>query len=96
MSTTYLDEAERSGHLVVLDAGHVLVQGSYDDVREGFRGVVTVGDTAVRPEWSWRRGRRRHEYWPEGDPPPDAEPLQPDLEDIVIAASLERRSGVPQ
>ena len=30
MSTTYLDEAERAGHLVVLDHGRVLVQGPYD------------------------------------------------------------------
>ena len=41
MSTTYLDEAERAAHLVVLDSGRVLVQGSYEQVRAGFAGVVT-------------------------------------------------------
>ena len=93
MSTTYLDEAERAGHLVVLDAGHVLVQGSYDEVRNGFAGTVTRGEAALRPEWSWRRGRARHEYWPDGGAPPGPSVVEPDLEDIVIALSLARRAG---
>jgi len=93
MSTTYLDEAERAGHLVVLDGGRVLVQGPYDEVRATFAGVVTRADAAVRPEWSWRRGRARHEYWPDGDAPADRDVVQPDLEDIVIALSLVRRAG---
>jgi ABC-2 type transport system ATP-binding protein len=92
MSTTYLDEAERAGHLVVLDAGHVLVQGSYDEVRAGFPGTVTRTGSAVRPGWSWRRGRERHEYWPDGDAPPHLPVVEPDLEDIVIALSLARRA----
>ncbi|MDM7853900.1 ATP-binding cassette domain-containing protein [Cellulomonas alba] len=92
MSTTYLDEAERAGHLVVLDDGHVLVQGSYDEVRAAFAGVVTRADAAVRPAWSWRRGRDRHEYWPDGDAPAGRDVVEPDLEDIVIALSLSRRA----
>ncbi|MBE9924889.1 ABC transporter ATP-binding protein [Cellulosimicrobium cellulans] len=91
LSTTYLDEAERAGHLVVLDEGRVLVQGSYDDVRAGFRGTVTRGDVARRPAWSWRRGRERHEYWPGDDAPTGLAVVEPDLEDIVIALSLTRR-----
>ncbi|WAC55627.1 ABC transporter ATP-binding protein [Gordonia sp. SL306] len=91
MSTTYLDEAERAGDLVVLDDGRALVHGSYDDVRAGFTGTITRSADPVRPEWSWRRGRERHEYWP--DRPTEAETVtvSPDLEDIVIALSLERR-----
>lgn len=92
MSTTYLDEAERASRLVVLDAGHILVQGSYDEVRAGFQGTVTRADPSVRPEWSWRRGRERHEYWPDGDAPPHLPVVEPDLEDIVIALSLVRRA----
>jgi ABC-2 type transport system ATP-binding protein len=91
MSTTYLDEAERAGHLVVMDAGRVLVQGAYDDVRADFRGTVTSVGTAVRPEWSWRRGPDRHEYWPDGEAPRGGRVVEPDLEDIVIALSLRRR-----
>jgi len=95
MSTTYLDEAERAAHLVVLDGGKILVQGSYDQVRAGFAGVVTQGAAPVRPEWAWRRGRVRHEYWPGAAPPPGTTAVPPDLEDIVIALSLARRNAVP-
>ena len=94
MSTTYLDEAERAAHLVVLDRGRVLVQGSYDQVRAGFAGAVTQTDQPVRAEWAWRRGRVRHEYWPAGDPPAGTTVVAPDLEDIVIALSLARRNAV--
>jgi ABC-2 type transport system ATP-binding protein len=95
MTTTYLDEAERAAHLVVLDAGKVLVQGTFDDIRAGFPGVVTVGGAPVRPEWSWRRGVERHEYWPDSDASPaltrGAVVVTADLEDIVIARSLLER-----
>jgi ABC-2 type transport system ATP-binding protein len=94
MSTTYLDEAERAANLVVLDQGRVLVQGPYDAVRAGFRGTITHADAAVRPEWSWRRGRDRREYWPDSNQPAHLDIVEPDLEDIVIALSLVRRSTV--
>jgi ABC-2 type transport system ATP-binding protein len=94
MSTTYLDEAERAAHLVVLDRGRVLVQGSYDQVRADFAGVITRTDQPVRAEWTWRRGRILHEYWPAADPPAEATVIAPDLEDIVIALSLARRDAV--
>ncbi len=95
MSTTYLDEAERAARLVVLDGGRILVQGSYDQVRAGFPGVVTRTGEPVRAEWAWRRGRERHEYWPGADPPPGSTIAEPDLQDIVIALSLARRHLVP-
>jgi ABC-2 type transport system ATP-binding protein len=91
MTTTYLDEAERAALLAVLDRGRVLVAGSYDEVRAGFSGVITRDAQPRRPSWSWRRGTRRHEYWPDGDVPADLARSEPDLEDIVIALSLARR-----
>jgi ABC-2 type transport system ATP-binding protein len=94
MSTTYLDEAERAAHLVVLDSGRILVQGEYDQVRAGFTGVVTQTSEPVRAEWAWRRGRVQHEYWPGASPPPGATVVASDLEDIVIALSLARRNAV--
>ena len=100
MSTTYLDEAERAAHLVVLDRGRVLVQGSYDQVRANFAGVITRTGQPVRAEWAWRRGRVLHEYWPDAapsapsDPPAGTTVVAPDLEDIVIALSLARRDAV--
>ena len=92
MSTTYLDEAERSGQLLVLDRGRVLLQGTYDDVRSGFAGTITRGASAVRPEWSWRRGRERQEYWPASDQPAGRTVVDPDLEDLVVALSLGARN----
>ena len=91
MSTTYLDEAERASHLLVLDEGRVLAEGTTDDVLASLPGVVTADQRAARPEWSWRRGRARHEYWPDGAPTSGAL-VAPDLEDVVIALSLARRA----
>ena len=88
MSTTYLDEAERAGHLLVLDRGRTLLQGTYDEVRAGFVGTITRDPSAIRPEWSWRRGRERREYWPASDQPADRTVVDPDLEDLVVALSL--------
>lgn len=95
MSTTYLDEAERAGRLVVLDAGRILIQGTYDAVRDQFPGTVTEAQQPSRPQWSWRRGRSRREYWADGDSPPGVTRVEPDLEDIVIALSLARRAEAP-
>ena len=81
-STTYLDEAERAGWLIVLDAGRVLVAGAPADVVRGFTTPITRSPTATRPEWSWRRGRAIHELWPveeEVAPPAEAVTVTPDL-----------------
>ncbi len=94
MSTTYLDEAERANQLLVLDEGRVLVAGSYEEVRAGFPGTITQGAHPVRQAWSWRRGTDRHEYWPDGGAPSELAPVEPDLEDIVVALSLTRRLPV--
>lgn len=92
MSTTYLDEAERAGTLLVLDAGRALAQGTLEQVLAALPGTVTHSDRPYRPEWSWRRGRVHHEYWPDGErPPADAVPAVADLEDVVVALSLRRR-----
>ena len=93
MSTTYLDEAERATYIVALDEGRVLVEGNVDEVLGSLPGVLTETEDAVRPAWSWRRGRVRHEYWPDGGPERGTV-VAPDLEDVVIALSLARRAGV--
>jgi len=91
LSTTYLDEAERAASLIVLDAGRVVLQGPVDRVLAGFTGVITADATPTRPQWAWRRGRLFHEYWPDGNPAA-GEIVRPDLEDVVICASLMARS----
>lgn len=93
MSTTYLDEAERSSALLVLDSGVTVVQGTPDEALASLPGTLEAVETPTRREWAWRRGRLFHEYWPEGAAPSEgAQPITPDLEDIVIAASLRRRA----
>lgn len=90
MSTTYLDEAERAVHLLVLDRGRELVAGPPGEVLASLPGVITVGPAPVRREWAWRRGAQFHEWWPAGDPPAGAAKVAADLEDIVIARTLQR------
>ena len=68
-----------------------IAEGTIDDVLASLPGVVTAGEEAARPEWSWRRGRARHEYWPDGAPA-RGDVVAPDLEDVVIALSLARRA----
>jgi ABC-2 type transport system ATP-binding protein len=94
LSTTYLDEAERANHLLALDEGHVLARGSVDEVLGSLDGTITHSPQPHGAEWSWRRGRLHHEYWPVGQSlPPGAVPATPDLEDVVIALSLTRRNA---
>ena len=92
MSTTYLDEAERAGHVLVLDRGRALVSGTPAEVRAAIPGVVTSAAEPVRAQWSWRRGRRVHELWPDGQPH-GGQQVPPDLEDVVIARILVREEG---
>jgi ABC-2 type transport system ATP-binding protein len=93
MTTTYLDEAERASSILVLDEGRALAQGSADEVLASLRGTVVRTHDPVRREWSWRRGTDVHELWPEGAQPSVGEPIEPDLEDVVIALALQRRAA---
>ncbi len=90
MSTTYLDEAERCARLVVLDEGHVLVSGPPADALDAVDGTVVRVAAPTHPERAWRRGRQHHEWFPPGEQPIGT-PVRPDLEDVVISASLARR-----
>lgn len=93
MSTTYLDEAERAGDVLVLDRGQVLLAGPPAAVVAGFDEPVTQDRAAIRREWSWRRGRSFREVWPTQPPPPHLLRVAPDLEDVVIARTLMRANG---
>lgn len=88
MTTTYLDEAERAAHVVVLDRGRELVSGSPQQVRRAMPGVLTQAAEAVRPQWAWRRGRVVHELWVDERPPDGLAQVEADLEDVVTARSL--------
>lgn len=88
MTTTYLDEAERAAHVVVLDRGRVLVAGLPQEIRRGMPGLLTRSEEPVRPQWAWRRGRAVHELWVDERPPEGMAQVEADLEDVVTARSL--------
>ncbi|WP_255595965.1 ATP-binding cassette domain-containing protein [Cellulomonas sp. C5510] len=95
VTTTYLDEAERAASVLVLDRGTEVYRGDPARAADRVRGSVLVSSAGqARPAVGgtdgalavWRRGRARHALVPAGagGPPPD-------LEDAVIALTLERR-----
>ncbi|WP_353709348.1 ATP-binding cassette domain-containing protein [Cellulosimicrobium sp. ES-005] len=92
VTTTYLDEAERAADVVVLDAGTVLAAGTPDDVRAAAPGRITVASVAPAgaADRSWRRGRTVRTWWPDGSSSPTGGPVDPDLEDAVVALTLGR------
>jgi ABC-2 type transport system ATP-binding protein len=90
MATTYLDEAERCAHVLVLDAGRVLLSGAPDEVVRQVPGVVRRTGTATDRTRAWRRGRELHEWAPAARASHGTVLDPPDLEDAVIAAALAR------
>ena len=95
MATTYLDEAERAGSLLVLDGGRTLAHGTLAQVRAALDGTITEDGVPHRAAWAWRRGRRYHEYWATREViAGSAVAIDPDLEDVVVALSLARRAAV--
>ncbi|WP_430868249.1 ABC transporter ATP-binding protein [Demequina aurantiaca] len=91
MATTYLDEAERASHVVVLDGGSVLLAGTPADVTANIPGHVA--DAVVTPDRvrSWRRGGQFKTWSPED--PPAGVARADDLEDAVIAATLAKEAN---
>lgn len=92
-STTYVNEAARADHVLVLDRGRVLTSGSPEHIRTTLPGrviaVTTHAATVDHPGFvAWRRGRERHAWLAGGAPPDGATPVEPDLEDAVIVAAL--------
>jgi ABC-2 type transport system ATP-binding protein len=91
VATSYLDEAERAAHVLVLDAGSQLAVGTPDQIVAAMPGQLRISDTpppdADRPR-AWRRAGR----WRVWDPPgsADGQPIQPDLQDAVTVAILRR------
>lgn len=94
VTTTYLDEAERGSSVLVLDTGRVLAHGTIADVRAATPGTVAVVEDG-HDGFSWRRGTTRRAWFPDADAPHDANPVEPDLSDMVIVSALRNRRGVP-
>jgi ABC-2 type transport system ATP-binding protein len=88
MSTTYLDEAERSSNCIVLDRGKALASGPPQAILGSVPGTLTTGTAPDGPpELSWRRGRQTRS-WHAGPARPGEHPIPADMEDTVIAFTL--------
>jgi ABC-2 type transport system ATP-binding protein len=90
-STTYLDEAERAGWIVVLSEGRVLMAGTPDELLAGIPG--SIGESRERPATgqSWRYGPVWRTWLRDGTMPPGLRPVVPGLEEAVIVAELARQ-----
>jgi ABC-2 type transport system ATP-binding protein len=90
LATSYIDEAERAGDVVVLDEGRVLVAGSPQDVIGSVPGAVLATERRPDTPLRWRRRAGWRLWSPAGDMLAGTRPLAPDLEDAVVVAALAR------
>ena len=90
MSTTYLDEAARAAHVLVLDAGRTLAAGTPAEIVASVPGTITVvsGPPADADERrrAWRRAGTWRVWQPAGGPASGL--VTPDLQDAVCVAAL--------
>jgi ABC-2 type transport system ATP-binding protein len=92
LATTYLDDAQRAGSVLVLDTGRQLAAGTAEEIVAAMPG--SLGSAASRPggaagRLSWRRGTGWRVWCPPGTATV-GEPVAPDLQDAVTVACLER------
>ncbi|MBM2616338.1 ABC transporter ATP-binding protein [Actinoplanes sp. LDG1-06] len=85
LSTTYLDEAERAGEVVVLDHGRTVLQGAPAGIVAAVPGQIRAADSRPSGPYAWRRGRSWRVWHPAGG---DGEVIRPDLQDAVVVAAL--------
>ena len=90
MSTTYLDEAARAAHVLVLDAGRPLAAGTPAEIVASVPGTIAVVPGRPDDTEERRRAWRRAGTWRVWHPPgvPTSEPVPPDLQDAVCVAAL--------
>ncbi len=85
VSTAYMEEAALFDHLVAMDAGHVLAEGSPDELMTR-TGTASVGDAYVSL-------MRQSGEKAEAPPPPASAPLPEGGEIAIRARNLTRRFG---
>jgi ABC-2 type transport system ATP-binding protein len=96
LATAYLDEAERCSHLLALDAGRPLAEGTAAQIAAAVPGSVVAVDERPRGDLgrrAWRRSARWRVWVPEGGPPVPGTRIEPDLHDAVVVAALARELG---
>jgi ABC-2 type transport system ATP-binding protein len=87
MATTYMDEAERAGQILVLDRGRPLLSGSSESIVAAAPGTIVRTSAPQRGDYAWRSGEVFHEWWP-ASPPPGSTTTPMTLEDACIVAAL--------
>lgn len=88
MATTYMDEAQRAGSVLLLDAGRELRYGPPDALIADSPGEVVETASPARRELAWRSGTIFREWWPQGAPD-GHRPIVPSLEDVAVVAALQ-------
>lgn len=89
VATTYVNEAERGGAAVLLEAGSVLASGPPARIVADMPGLLgSVGGGSQPTERSWRRGLCWRVWAPSGPLPGGVSRVQPDLEDAAVVAAL--------
>jgi ABC-2 type transport system ATP-binding protein len=92
LATTYVDEAERSGSVLVLDQGRSLLNGRPQELVSGYPGEVVETSTPERSQFAWRHATSFREWWPDSAPP-GSDPTDMTLEDVAIIESLRQESA---
>ncbi len=95
LSTTYLDDAQRSAEVLVLDAGRPLAYGTPEQIVGEMPGsvrAVSARPTGPAASRAWRRGCDWRVWTPETAATEPGVAVEPDLQDAVIAAALARHS----
>lgn len=93
VATTYLDEAERCAQVLALNSGHVLAQGDPAAIVAAVRGRLYRGHEPGPADRSWRRGGGWRVWSPVDGAAVAGEPVEPDLEDAVVVAMLQRQAS---
>ena len=83
-ATTYLDEAERAGSVLLLHDGKLLAVGQPDALISSLPGGIVVADIPADRSTAWRRGRQWHQWT--ADTQDDG--VSPSLEDAAIVLEL--------
>lgn len=91
VTTSYLDEAERADHVVLLDRGEVVASGTADTIRCSLPGAISVAAERPSGPYAWRRGRSWRVWSPDGSS--ESRAVAPDLDDVVTVAALSRKGG---
>ncbi len=94
VTTTYVNEAARAVSVVLLDSGKVVASGSPGQILRSVPGALGTTGGAERPTpLSWRRGASWRVWDPAGRLPGGVQPVEPDFEDAVVAATLASHQG---